>query len=96
MGYIYSCVHNIPGLVPCIVDTSNRKIICLMVQEILTYFIVLWAFYAAGKSLWKSLSAFKSGSGYVCSGGCAGCSAKNDLINDIKAAGKVKIRNLNV
>ena len=66
-----------------------------MIQEILTYIIVLWAFYVARRSLWKSLSAFKAGSGYSCSGGCSGCAAKNDLLNDIKHAGKVNVKSLN-
>lgn len=66
-----------------------------MVQEILTYIIVIWAFFVAGRSFWKSLSAFKAGSGYSCSGGCSGCAAKNDLVRDIKLAGKVKIKSLN-
>jgi len=67
-----------------------------MIQEILTYIIVLWAFVVAGRSLLKSLSAFKAGSGYSCSAGCAGCAAGNDLLKDIKLAGKVKVKNFNV
>ena len=55
-----------------------------MIQEILTYIIVLWAFYQAGKALWKNLSALKNNN-YVCSSnGCTGCSAKRSLLKDIE------------
>ena len=55
-----------------------------MVQEIITYLIVLWAFYQAGKALWKNISALKNDT-YVCSStGCAGCSAKRSLLKDIE------------
>jgi hypothetical protein len=65
-----------------------------MIQEILTYIIVLWAFTVAGRSFWRALSAFREGSGYACSAGCSGCAAKNDLMRNIRIAGKVKVKSL--
>jgi len=67
-----------------------------MIQEILTYIIVLWAFAVAGRSLWRTMSALRSGSGISCSAGCSGCAAKNDLMKDIRLAGKVKPVKLNL
>jgi hypothetical protein len=67
-----------------------------MIQEILTYLIVIWAFTVAGRSFWRTMSALRSGSGISCSGGCSGCAAKNDLMKDIRLAGKVKPGKLNL
>jgi len=56
-----------------------------MIQEIVTYAIVTWAFYQTGKSLWKSIEILKSNKS-VCStsGGCSGCSAKQSLLKEIE------------
>jgi len=56
-----------------------------MIQEILTYAIVAWAFFQTGKSLWKSIAILKSNEpACSISGGCSGCSAKQSLLKEIE------------
>ncbi|TAJ10488.1 hypothetical protein DMA11_18835 [Marinilabiliaceae bacterium JC017] len=56
-----------------------------MLQLIITYLAVGWAFFQTILFIWKSLSINKGNSGESChSFGCPGCSAKNDLIKEIE------------
>ncbi len=54
-----------------------------MVQEILTYLVVAWAFYQLGLFFWRIIKPAKGASGCG-SGGCASCDAKTDLFDQIK------------
>jgi len=44
-----------------------------MIQEILTYIIVMWAFYKAVRSIISGMAVFNDNSS-GCSSGCTGCS----------------------
>ncbi|MFT3739146.1 MAG: FeoB-associated Cys-rich membrane protein [Breznakibacter sp.] len=52
-----------------------------MVQEILTYLIVAFAF---GYTIWNTIMLFGSKRKSSCAGGCGGaCSAKNTLMKEV-------------
>ncbi len=55
-----------------------------MIQEILTYAIVAWAFTKVGIGLWRMVCPSKTNTSSCGSGGCSSCEAKTDLVRDIK------------
>ena len=54
-----------------------------MIQEILTYAAVTWAFGQVLISFWRIIFKPQNQTG-VCGGGCGSCSAKTDLLKHIE------------
>ncbi len=53
-----------------------------MIQELLTYAAVAWAFWQVVIFFWKIFKPQNNKS--VCGGGCGSCSAKTDLLKQIE------------
>ena len=53
-----------------------------MIQEILTYAVVAWAFWQVVIFFWRIVNPQKQAGG--CGGGCDSCSAKTDLLKHIE------------
>lgn len=53
-----------------------------MIQDILTYTVVAWAFYQVVMFFYRSL---KHGRSMSCNGACCSCDAKKQLMKNIKS-----------
>jgi len=55
-----------------------------MIQEIITYLVVAWAFYKVFVFFYRIFKPVKGGSVCGAAGGCPSCDARTDLFKDIK------------
>lgn len=73
---------------------SNRKFnTIVMIQDILTGISVLGAFIYVAISFGKVIyNSFISKTSLSCGGGCSGCSAKTELLQEVKKSHKYESR----
>nr|WP_321451891.1 FeoB-associated Cys-rich membrane protein [uncultured Carboxylicivirga sp.] len=55
-----------------------------MIQEIITYLIVAWAFYKVGVFFYRIFKPSKGTTSCISGGACPSCEAKTSLFKDIK------------